>query len=151
MTSAVAVVGVTFNGQDVQDIDGLFLEITQGLADSPDVRGVDVVIPGADGQTARPRRFDQRKVMLTGWVRGSGAGQAAQRASYRGNVRLMLGVFDVTAAPADLVATLEDGSTATLVARTLSVASADELPGEFTNLSIELLAVADWVYEDAGS
>lgn len=149
MTSALAVVGLTFDGTDIQDFNGLHLVITQGLGDSPTVRGTDVTVPGAAGQQARPRVFHERRILLAGpdsFVRGDGATEAARRADYRSNVRAMLALFDPTGAPAALVATLEDGDTATIAARTLSVATVELEPGEYAAVSIELLALEDWVY-----
>jgi hypothetical protein len=151
MTSDVASIPLTFNAVDIQDFDGLFLEITQGLGDSPDVRGIDVTVPALAGQVIRPRKYHQRKIILSGFVRGTGALHDDRLASYRSNVRIMLGLFDATDAPADLVASLEDGSTATIAARTLSVLSSESIPSEFAYVSIELLAVEDWTYEEAGS
>lgn len=151
MTSAVATIGLTFDGVDVQDIDGLFLELVGGLSDSPTVRGIDVTVPGADGQVARPRRFHERRPLLAGFVRGSGATQAIRQSDYRSNVRAMLSLFDATAEPADLVAALEDDATATIPARTLQVATVDVIPGEYANVSIEMLGIEDWAFEDAGS
>lgn len=151
MTSPWAPIALTFDGTDIQDVDGLHLEITQGLGDSPAVRGVDVTVPGADGQVSRPRRFHERRILLSGFVRGSGASEADRQADYRTNVRAMLALFDVTAAAADLVATLEDGATATAAARTLSVMSVERVPAEWADVSIELLAVEDWIYVEAGS
>lgn len=149
MTSALAVIGLTFDGTDVQDVNGLHLVITQGLGDSPTVRGTDVTVPGAAGQTARPRKFHERRILLGGpdsFVRGDGATEADRRADYRTNVRAMLTLFDAAAAPADLVATLEDGDTATIACRTLSVATVELVPGEWAAVSIELLALEDWAY-----
>lgn len=150
MTTAAAQVGLTFDATDVQDLDGLYLEITSGLDDSPTVRGEDVTVPYADGQTARPRRFHERRLILTGFVRGSGADETAQRSDYRTNVRAMLTLFDPAADPADLVATLEDGYLATIAARTLSVVTTSDVP-TFARVSIELLAVEDWSYAVVGS
>ena len=144
MASDVATVGLTYAASDIQNLEGLFLEITQGLGDSPTVRGVDVVVPGLAGQVARPRKFHERRIVLTGFVHGT------DLADYRTKVRAMLALFDATAAPADLVATLEDGDIATIAARTLSVAFVEVVPG-FADLSIELLATEDWTYTAAGS
>ena len=151
MTSPIVTIALTYAASDVQDLDGRHLEITQGLGDSPTVRGTDVTVPGAAGQTARPRRFHERRILLTGFVRGSGATEADRQADYRTNVRAMLALFDATAAPADLVATLEDDATATIAARTLSVATVERVPGEWADVSIELLAVEEWSYVEAGS
>lgn len=151
MTSTAATIPTSYNGVDVQDLDGIFLEITGGLSDSPTVRGVDVLIPKADGQTARPRRFQERRILISGFVRGTGSTQADQRADYRSNMRSLLSLFDAAAAPADLVAELEDGSTATVACRTLSVASVEPVQSEYGTVSIEMLAVEDWSIVDAGS
>lgn len=154
MTSAIAIIGLTYAATDVQDFDGLHLEITQGLGDSPTVRGTDVTVPGAAGQTARPRKFHERRLLLAGpnsFVRGDGATEALRQADYRTNVRAMLALFDPAAAPADLVATLENGYTATIAARTLSVATVELVPSEWAAVSIELLALEDWTYEVVGS
>lgn len=156
MTSAVAPVGLVFDSVDLQDLDGLFLEITQGLSDSPSsVRGVDVTVPGTDGQTSRPRRFHERRLVLSGFVRGSGATHSDRQADYRGNIRAMLDLFETgggaSYAPPDLVATLEDGSIATIAARATSVVSVEVVSGEYANVSVELLAVEEWAYETPGS
>jgi hypothetical protein len=151
MTSGAVSIPLTFDGVDIQDLDGLHLEIVQGLNESPTVRGEDVTIPSADGQTYRPRRFHERRILLSGFVRGDGAAQSDRRADYRQNVKSMQALFSTTAAPADLVATLEDGTTATIVCRTLSVLSVERVPSEWADLSIELLALEDWAYEVIGS
>jgi hypothetical protein len=151
MTSAIAAIGVSFGGFDVQDIDGLHLEITQGLNDSPTVRGIDVTVPGLDGQIVRPRKFHERRLLLSGFVRGSGSTHDDRQASYRANVRLMNALFDPALTPDDLVATLEDGSLATCAARTLDVKAPDVIPSEFAYVSIELLALEDWAYSGDGS
>lgn len=151
MSSDAATIGLTFDGNDIQDLDGLYLEITAGLDDSPAVRGEDVTVPYADGQTARPRRFHERRLLLTGFVRGVGSSSTEAQADYRANAYAMTSLFDPAADPADLVAILEDGQTATCAARTLSIATVKVIPSEFTNVSIEMLAVEDWTYELAGS
>lgn len=71
MTSGVATVGVTYDGEDVQRGDlGIFLEVVRGLNESPDVRGVDIVVPGAVGRVARNRIADRMVIELRGIVRG---------------------------------------------------------------------------------
>lgn len=156
MTTTAATIGLTYDGTDIQDLDGLFLEITQGLDDSPtSVRGVDVTVPGADGQTARPRRFHERRIVLAGFVRGSGFDTEDRQADYRANVRDMLVLFETGGGaaytPADLVVTLEDGSTQTVQARTLSVITVPVIPSEYSSVSVELLVVAAWTVEALGS
>jgi hypothetical protein len=144
MSSALAIIGLTYGANDIQVLDGLYLEIVGGLDDSPTVRGEDVTVPYADGQTTRPRRFHERRILLAGHVTGTGATTALAQGDYRGNVKAMLALFDAAAAAADLVASLEDGTTATVAARTLSVVTVPVAPSEWSSVSIELLAVEDW-------
>lgn len=146
MTSALAIIGLTFDGIDIQNLDGIYLELTGGLNDSPAVRGVDVIVPGAAGQVARPRRFHERRILLTGSVRGSGSTEDDRRAAYRTDMKTLLALFDTAANPADLVAELEDSTTGTIAARTLSVLSTETVPSEEAAISIELLAVEDWSF-----
>lgn len=151
MTTNAATIGLTYNGTDVQSLDGIFLELLPGAFDSPTVRGVDVLVPKADGQTARPRKFHERRIPIGGFIRGAGATRVLQMADYRANVRALLALFDATAAPLDLVAELEDGSAATIPCRTLSVATMEPVQSEYGTVSIEMLAVEEWTFEDAGS
>lgn len=152
MTTSLAAIGLTYGAVDIQQSDlGIFLEITAGLDDSPDVRGIDVVVPGADGQVARPRRFDHRRILLAGHVMGNGDDETTRRTAYRSLRQTLSALFDATADPADLVATLEDDSTATIPCRTLSLVAIEVIPSEFANVSIELLAVEDWTVIPAGS
>lgn len=144
MTSALAVIGLTYAAADIQVYDGIYLELVGGLSESPTVRGQDVTVPYADGQTTRPRRFHERRILLAGHVSGTGASTALAQATFRGNVLTLLSLFDAAAAPADLVATLETGDTATIAARTLSAMVVEGALSLWAQVSIELLAVEDW-------
>lgn len=146
-TNPLTTIGLTFDATDVQLEDALFLEIVSGLDTSATVRGEDVTVPYADGQTPRPRRFHERRILLAGYVTGNGATPALAAEYYRANVRAMLALFDPAADPAALVATLEGGATtATITARTLSVISETYVPSLLSYVSIELLATEDWTY-----
>lgn len=155
MSSATATIGLTYDGADIQVLEGLYLELREGLDESPTERGVDVTVPGLDGQVPRPRRFHERRLLLSGWVRGSGDTTEERRADYRTTVRVMQQLFPSgggnAVEPADLVAQLENGATATIPCRCLSIAANNVIPSEFTYISIELLAVEDWVYETPSS
>ena len=155
MSSPVAIIGLAYDATDLQESSlDIFLTITYGLNESYEVRGKDVLVPGADGMVPRPRRPHSHKILLAGHVRGSGADQAAQRADYRTNMRTLRTVFDPARSPADLVAELEDGSTWTITARPVSpgILAAERIPSEWADVSIELLSVApDWTVEEAGS
>jgi hypothetical protein len=145
MTTAVASIGVSFDGTDCQPSDlAFFLEIVVGFDDSPEVRGEDVTIPYADGRVARPRRFDRRRILLEGFVMGDGDDHDEQRADYRANRRTLSQLFDPTATPATLTLTLEDGSVWAITARTLSLVVTEVVQSLYATVSVELEAVSDW-------
>jgi hypothetical protein len=74
MSSPLAVIGLTFDGTDVQRSDlGIFLELVRGLGEPPEVRGVDVVIPARSGRYVRNRVADRLVIELRGYVMGTGA------------------------------------------------------------------------------
>ena len=145
MTNPYAVIGLTFDGTDVQqDPIGIFLEVVRGLSDVPAVRGTDTVVPGLAGRIPRNRVADHLTIELRGFVAGTGSTDADCQASHRGLVNDIRALFDPTAAPADLVAALEDASTATIAARTLNIVW-DHLAPSTSRISIELDSVApDW-------
>lgn len=153
MTHPAATIPLTYGGEDLQAADlSLFLEITQGLNELPEVRGRDVLIPYLDGQRPRPRRPDTLRLVLAGHVMGNGAAAAARQADYRTTMRALGVLFDTARDPADLVATLEDGATATISARPLSIMANEQVPSEFAKVSIELLSIdPEWTYSVAGS
>lgn len=147
MTNAVAVIGLTFDGTDVQDADfGIFLEIVRGLNEGASVRGTDWVVPGRAGRIAGNREGDRLPIELRGVVMGDGVGLAAQRADFAALREQVRALFPTDGDPAPLVATLEDGSTATIQARTINRAWID---GDAdAELSIEMESVdPDWVIE----
>lgn len=145
MPSAAAAVGLTYDTTDLQAADlGLFLELVSGLDDSPEVRGVDVVVPYADGRTARPRRFDYRRIVLGGHVMSTGDDEDDARAVYRATRRALAILFDPTREPATLEATTEDGEVWAIEARPLSLVALTVVPGHLATVSVELEAVAEW-------
>lgn len=143
--TAPAILGLTFDGTDVQDTDGLFLQIISGLFDGLDVRGKDVVVPYLAGQVPRARRADTRRILLVGWCRGSGSTQDDRVLSYRAERANMMNLFDVTAMPATLEVTYPDASTKSISARTLNLVATEDVLAEFATVSIELLSTdPDW-------
>jgi len=143
VTNPVATIAVTFGGTDVQAADfGVFLEIVKGLNESPEVRGSDLVVPGLPGRVPRNRVGDRLAIELLGMVSGSGATRALLLADFRANVRAVQALFAPTAAPAVLAAALEDGTTATILARPLNLVWRDVAPG---------IAVVSVEMESAGS
>jgi hypothetical protein len=146
MTNAAAVIGLTYDGTDIQQNPiGIFLEIVRGLAEGPTVRGSDTVVPGLTGRIARNRTADVWTIDLEGWVAGTGVDEDAQRSDFV-TLRATLGtLFDPTRAPADLVATLEDGSTLTIVARPLPTPLWGQQVPSMAKIAYQLEAVSDWV------
>lgn len=152
MTTPVTTIGLTFGGTDIQDSDlGIFLEIIEGLSFFGSVRGRDVVVPAANGRVVRNRRFDVLPIVLEGMIRGNGSTQADRQADYRSNVRTVRSLFDPTDDPADLVASLEDGSVWTVAARTLNIMSKEQVISELALVSVELEAVELWSVDEGGS
>lgn len=149
MTSAVASIGVSYSGTDLQDADlGVFLEIVSGMAaDGLDVRGVDVVVPGLTGRIARGRRLDTRRIELRGHVMGQGSTQDDRQADYRDSMDALAALFDPSASPDSLVLTMEDSSTRTIEARPLPGMMVEVVvPSEFAYVSIVLESVSPtWV------
>jgi len=146
VANPAAVIPLTFDSVDIQFADfGIFLEIREGLNEPAQVRGVDIIVPGADGRVARNRRKDTRRVVLAGWVMGNGTDTATARSNYRSNVETIETLFALDAAPAVLVATLENGVQKSLNARTLNVIYSPQIASELDYLTIELEAVGpDW-------
>lgn len=146
MSSPAAVIGITYRGTDVQDVDGIFLEIYSGLNERVDVRGVDRVVPGSAGQVAYNRRGHRRGIGLRGFVRGSGANEDVQRDDFRANVDVYDSLFDPTLDPGALVLTLEDGTTRSIDARTLPGDIWDQKLPTFASVDVKLESVdPDWV------
>lgn len=152
MTTSAAIIALTYGGQDVQDLDGIFLELVRGLAEHPSMRGMDTIVPRAEGRTRRNRVGDVLTIELRGWVRGAGMDEAAQRADFATNRLAFRTLFDPRLGDQELVATLEDGSTATIsAAATERTVWNQQLPS-FHYVSVELDSVApDWVITPAGS
>ena len=151
MTNAAAAIALTYDGTDLQeDPFGVFLEIERGLNEPAEVRGIDVVIPHASGQTAGSRLGHRRLIELRGYVLGQGADESAQRSDFAAMREALRALFDPTTTKV-LSATLEDGATATINARTLNAAWVKIGPAYFS-VSIELESVdPDWDITPAAS
>lgn len=144
--TAPATIGLTYRGSNIQDLDGIWLEIVRGLNEGPAVRGVDVVVPAAVGRQVRNRVADNRTLELRGWVRGVAGYDEADDLEAFATQRTTFGaLFDPTLDPGALVATLEDGSTVTIDARTLNSVWEQVVPS-FHRVSVELESVdPEWV------
>lgn len=142
MSNAVAVVGLTFRGVDIQRGDfGIFLEIVRGLEELPETRGKDTIIPALAGRMYRNRVVDRLMVELRGMVVGNGSSESVARSDLRTNMDFLRALFDPTLAPGDLVATLENGLTRTITARPLNILKQQRIPTMY-DVSVELESVA---------
>lgn len=140
MTNPVAVIALTVDGTDVQAANfGIFLEIVKGLNESPSVRGQDTIIPGLAGRIARSRVADTLMLELRGIVTGDRDAEAGEDADFRTNCLAARALFAPTKSPVAVVATLEDGSTATINAR--------PLPGAIWNYPMRCVAEVSFPME----
>lgn len=147
MPNPLAAIPLTYAATDLQHADfGLYLEITQGLNEPPEVRGRDILVPGLNGMVVGTRRAHKLRIVLVGAIVGHGTTEPLRRSDFRATVRLLRTLFAPTRAPANLVATAEDGSTWTIAARPLPGIIIDELvPSEWASVSVVLESVApDW-------
>lgn len=143
MANPAATIPLTFGGTDLQQNPiGIFLEIVDGLLGTASVRGTDTVVPGLTGRIARNRTGDTRRIELRGLVAGNGATEALQQSDFWTLAATLRTLFDPTASPASLVATLPNGTTATILARTLPTMMWDQIVPSLARVTIELESVA---------
>ena len=70
---------LTYDGQDIRQAaartsgSGIFFDLVAGYSEPANVRGVDTIIPGLAGRTARDRVRDTRRIVLEGYVVGTSA------------------------------------------------------------------------------
>lgn len=84
-------------------------------------------------------------VLTVATLTSGGATEAAQSASFWTLVATLRALFDPTASPASLIATLPNGTTATILARTLPTMMWDQVLPSLARVTIELESVApDW-------
>lgn len=153
MTNAAAVIGLDYGGTDLQENPfGIFLEVIRGLNETPAVRGVDVTVPGRDGQVAGSRVVHVLPIELEGYIAGQGSDEDTARADFATMRTQLKALFDPTVSRT-LTATLEDGSTATITARALGggMLWAQIVPA-CARLNVTLESVdPEWVVTPAGS
>jgi hypothetical protein len=149
VTSPVAVVGLTWDGYDIQRSDlNVFLQITEGLDEMPELRTARQVIPFRHGQRSTSPYANRRPIVLTGLISGP---SATERSGYRGYVDEVKESFSpFRSTPGTLVATLEDGTTRWIKAMPLSMLNAPIVPGA-ANTSIELVADDPFWYSAYGT
>ena len=142
--------GMTYRATDVQTAN-IFLDLIRGYGEPPDVRGEDDVVPGAAGREEGDWEADRLRILLEGWVKGTGATLVAQQQSWRTSTDALMALMNRAASPGALVITapyygLAAGSK-TIQARCVNV-----VPGPiqaamtFQRWSFELVAIdPEWV------
>jgi hypothetical protein len=120
----------------------LYLEVTYGLNEQPDVRGKDSVVPHLAGQIPRNRMAHDRRILLTGWVAGDGATDALAKASFQDTFDTLSVLFASDRDVANLVVTAPDATTRTISARPLNIVVKEIVPSQFAEVTVELLSVA---------
>lgn len=149
MSTSVAVIALTYDGTDIQLADlSILLQIVRGLNEPPSVRGIDTTVPALAGRVEGNRINDIVDIELRGHITFDPAQTvlANARLSFRAKAKAMRLLFASNRARANLVATLEDGSTATISARPMpGVIWTETIPGEYAEVSYPLEGYGDWV------
>jgi hypothetical protein len=144
-SGAFALTELTYRGTSLMRSNlTVLLRIVRGIGEVMEVRGQDTIVANATGRVPRDRKKDRLVIELKGYVMGTGADEAAQRASLvdlRAELRTL---FDPTLAPGALVATLEDGTTQSIDARAINILYGDDDTPTLREVSVELEAVEDW-------
>lgn len=147
MTTSIAVVGLRFDGVDVQDIDGLCLHsiLRGGPGEPSEGRGGSVVIPRKVGRFWLNRRRDHRGIELGGFIRGTGSDEAAQREDHYANLLAFETLFSASNR-AELEATLPGGGIYTIQAITVPPVVFDRIVPAYWELTIPMESDdPDWV------
>lgn len=146
MSNPWAVVGLTYDSVDLQVADFQFyFWIQTGLNELPSTRGVDVVVPGQAGRSRKNRINDVLQIVLMGQVTADPASLDEGRDSFRENMLTLRDLFASDRVPAEMVATLENGTVARITARPLNIVPTDQIPGVFWLGSVELEGYDDWI------
>jgi len=74
----------------------VYFDVYSGLAEHPEVRGQDDIIPGLAGRYRRNRIDDRLIVELRGHIRGVGATKTARAADFRASVVAVKAALDPT-------------------------------------------------------
>lgn len=145
--TTTVVAGLTFDGTNVMDWPtGIFLDVAVGIGETPAVRGEDTTVPGLAGRVPGNRVVDVLGLELRGCVRAADSETvpADMVASYITNLLAVRNLFRSSRQPADLVATLRNGTVLTISARPLNLIPAESIPGEYADVSISLEGLGDW-------
>lgn len=149
MSNPWAVVQLFYDDEDLQLADfSIYFWVEVGLMETPQVRGEDTVVPNRAGRTEGNRRNDILTIVLNGQITSDPleVTLADARASWRTKMLAMRTLFASNRSRAPLVAILEDGSSATIMARPLNIVVPNTIPGEYASVSVELEGDDDWAF-----
>ena len=144
--------GISYRGTScVTVVDGhlrICLWLVSGLHSGLSVRGTDTTVPALAGRIARNRVADRRLLEVEGFVQGVGANEALRRSDFETAMQEVSALFDPTLAAGTLEVLLQDGSTASIAARTLpeTIEGPPEIPSRRA-VSFRLEALdPDWTF-----
>lgn len=132
----------TYDGTSLQTSKIRFW-LLSGLDSGLEVRGVDTIIPGAAGRTARSRVADRRVIEIQGWVKGEGVDDAARGLDFRASMETLRTLFLPTRSAATLVVGMENGvATKSISARPLPEVMVDykHVPAAIVNVVLEAVS-----------
>jgi hypothetical protein len=132
---------LTWRTVDLQRTDySLWLDVDEGADEMPGFRGGDLVVPSRPGRVPYDRVADKLPIVLTGWIRGTGATVEDRVASYWSIWTELRTLCNPRIAAGDLVWGRDDGETLTASARGVNI-----MPGRRATaarmVSVELEAV----------
>jgi hypothetical protein len=146
MTSNAAPVNWTVDGTDMVDIDGVCLHtlVRGGPGETAQTRGEADVIPGLPGMAVRLWEVERRVIEFSGFVRGTGSDEAAQRDDYWDNRIALATTLDPTEL-VHIVITLPGGAVYSIDARPLPPIGYNQRVPSFAECSVEFESFdPDW-------
>jgi hypothetical protein len=133
---------MSFDGTSIQASDyTIWFDVRRGgPGETAVVAGIDTVIPGQPGFIPMPREKRGRVIELYGWLK------ASSLSAFITAEKALLALFDPTNGASTLSMTLEDSTTATILAQPQNVVPEDEsYRGAVRRYSIELVSGdPDW-------
>lgn len=120
MTNAISytLADLTFDGTDLQRSNlTVHLDVTVGLDEVPNYRGVDTIIPTLDGRVSRLWRADSLDIELSGIVQGTGSTEDDRLGSFRDIVEELKTLFQPGGGPSVLTGLGKDGATYSINAK----------------------------------
>lgn len=154
MTSPLARVQLGFDSVDLIAANlTTYFWIAKGLNETAIVRGADSVVPGLSGRVERGRENDYLPLELRGVIMMDPDLDDIDdaRADWRSRMLTYRTLFRPKRDRATLEALLENGTTAAVEARPLTILTTNEVDGVLWQGSITLEGFDDWTFTPGGS